>query len=105
MTLHGWYIPSTNSAAVILTHAFNGNRTGTMPLSQACSQVSPTPIFLISAEGDLGLNQACFDAANEPKNMWRREETGHRIDALFDCPNEYEQRVIGFLDQALLQDN
>jgi hypothetical protein len=232
LTLHGWYIPSTNRAAVILAHAFNGNRTGTIyhaallaehgygvllydtraqgeskgdiytwgwedhldviaaleylqqrpevdperigalglsagagavlqaaaatdeiaavvaegarwptfedwcvtaessdyiwipttwlmykygevtfgipnptPLSQACSQVSPTPIFLISAEGDLGLNQACFDAAGEPKNIWRREETGHRIDALFDCPNEYEQRVIGFLDQALLQDN
>ena len=30
LTLHGWYIPSTNRAAVILVHAFNGNRTGTI---------------------------------------------------------------------------
>jgi dienelactone hydrolase len=232
LTLYGWYIPSTNGAAVILAHAFNGNRTGTIyhaallaehgygvllydtraqgesegdiytwgwedhldviaaleylqqrpevdperigalglsagagavlqaaaatdeiaavvaegakwptfkdwcvtaepddyiwmptiwlmykygevafaipnptPLSQACSQTSPTPIFLITAEGDLGINQACFDAAAEPKTMWPREETGHRIGALFDYPDEYEQRVIGFLDQALLQDD
>ncbi len=30
LTLHGWYVPSTNGAAVILVHAFNGNRTGTL---------------------------------------------------------------------------
>ena len=28
--LQGWYIPSKNHAAVILVHAFNGNRTGTI---------------------------------------------------------------------------
>lgn len=28
--IQGWYIPSTNRAAVILVHAFNGNRTGTI---------------------------------------------------------------------------
>jgi len=27
------------------------------------------------------------------------------IDALFTHPDEYERRVVGFLDQALLQDN
>ena len=30
LTLRGWYIPSTNQAAVILVHAFSGNRTGTI---------------------------------------------------------------------------
>ena len=30
LTLRGWYVPSTNHAAVILVHAFNGNRTGTI---------------------------------------------------------------------------
>ena len=30
LTLHGWYIPSMNRAAVILVHASNGNRTGTI---------------------------------------------------------------------------
>jgi hypothetical protein len=232
LTLHGWYIPSTNGAAIILAHAFNGNRTGTIyhaallaehgygvllydtraqgesegdvytwgwedhldviaaleylqkrpevdservgalglsagagavlqaaattdeiaavvaegarwptfgdwrvtaelddyiwtptvwlmykygevtfgipnptPLSQACSQISDTPIFLIAAKGDAVLSQACFNAAGEPKTLWPREEAGHQIDALFDQPEEYERRVIGFLDRALLRDD
>jgi hypothetical protein len=233
LTLHGWYIPSTNRAAVILVHAFNGNRTGTIyhaellakhgygallydtrsegesegdlnalgwedhldvfaaldylqqrpeveperigvlglsagaktalyavtqtdeiaavvaegtrwrtfedlliydaepddyiwlppmwlaykyaevasgirnptPLSQAVSHTSSTPLLLIAAEGELATSQAYFDAADEPKTLWVRDEPGHQIDALFDQPEEYEHRVIGFFDQALLQDN
>lgn len=233
LTLHGWYIPSTNRAAVILVHAFNGNRTGTIyhaallakhgygvllydtrlegesegdlnalgwedhldvfaaldylhqrpevdperigvlglsagaktalyavtqtdeigavvaegtrwrtfedlliydaelddyiwlptmwlsykyaevasgirnptPLSQAVSHTSSTPLLLIAAGGELATSQAYFDAADEPKTLWVRDEPGHQIDALFDQPEEYERRVIGFLDQALLQDN
>jgi hypothetical protein len=231
ITLHGWYIPSTNRAAVILVHAFNGNRTGTIyhaallakhgygallydtraqgeseealnalgwedhldvfaalgylqqrpdvdperigvlglsagakaslyaatetdeiaavvaegtrwrtfedlliaikpheyiwiptewlsykyaeiaseirnptPLSQAVSRISPTPMLLIAAGGELATSQAYFDAAGEPKTLWIRDEPGHQIDALFDEPEEYERRVVGFLDQALLQD-
>ena len=232
LTLHGWYIPSTNRAAVILVHAFNGNRTGTIyhaallanhgygvllydtrtqgesegdlyalgwedhldifaaldylqqrsevdsgrigvlglsagaktalyaatqtdeiaavvaegtrwrtfddlliaaepddyiwipttwlsyqyaemasgirnptPLRQAVSQSVSTPMFLIAAGGDMATSQAYFDAAGEPKTLWVREEPGHQIDALFDQPTKYEQRVVGFLDQVLLQDN
>lgn len=30
LTLYGWYMPATNRAAVILVHAFNGNRSGTI---------------------------------------------------------------------------
>jgi pimeloyl-ACP methyl ester carboxylesterase len=75
-----------------------------MPLSEATSHIAPTPMLLIAAEGDIALNQACFDAADEPKTLWSRSEPGHRIDALFAHPEEYEERVIGFLDQALLQD-
>jgi pimeloyl-ACP methyl ester carboxylesterase len=232
LTLHGWYIPSTNRAAVILVHAFNGNRTGTIyhaallakhgygallydtraqgesegdlnalgwedhldifaaldylqqrpevdseriavlglsagakaalyaatqteeiaavvaegtrwrtfedlliatepneyiwipadwlsykyaeiasgirnptPLSQAVSQISPTPMLLIAAGGEMATSQAYFDTAGEPKTLWVRDEPGHQIDALFDEPDEYERRVVGFLDQALLQDN
>ena len=62
-------------------------------------------MFLIAAGGDMATSQAYFDAADEPKTLWVREEPGHQIDALFDQPTEYEQRVVGFLDQVLLQDN
>ncbi len=232
LTLHGWYIPSTNRAAVILVHAFNGNRTGTIyhaallakhgygvllydtraqgesegylnalgwedhldifaaldylqqrpevdpecigvlglsagakaaiyaatqtdeiavvvaegtrwrtfedlliaiepneyiwvptewlsykyaevasgirnpiPLSQAVAHTSSTPLLLIAAGGEIATSQAYFDAADEPKALWVRDEPGHQIDALFDEPEEYKHRVIGFLDQALFQDN
>jgi pimeloyl-ACP methyl ester carboxylesterase len=75
------------------------------PLSQAVSQMSPTPMLLIAAGGEMATSQAYFDAANEPKTLWVRDESGHQIDALFDQPEEYDHRVVGFLDQALLQDD
>jgi hypothetical protein len=73
------------------------------PLKQAIPRISPTPIFLIVAEGERLPNQAYFDAAGEPKTLWLGDGAGHHIDALFESPKEYEQRVIGFFDQALLQ--
>ena len=72
-----------------------------LPLRQVVSQIAPTPLYLIAAGYDRLQNQAYFDAAGEPKTLWSREEPGH-IDALFTHPEEYRQRVIGFLDQALL---
>jgi hypothetical protein len=75
-----------------------------MPVSQAVSRIAPTPLLLIAAGEDRAFARACFDAASEPKTFWNRDEPGH-IDALFTHPDEYERRVIGFLDQALLQDN
>ncbi len=75
------------------------------PLSQAVSHTSSTPLLLIAAGGELATSQAYFDAADEPKTLWIRDEPGHQIDALFDEPEEYERRVIGLFDQALLQDD
>jgi pimeloyl-ACP methyl ester carboxylesterase len=75
------------------------------PLRQAILQISPTPMYLIAAGGEIANCQVYFDAAGEPKTLWERDEPGHQIDALFDQPEEYERRVVGFLDQALLQDD
>lgn len=72
-------------------------------LWQAISEVSSTPILLIAAEGEATINQIYLEVVGEPATLWTREEPGHQIDALFDEPEEYEQRVIGFLDQALLR--
>jgi pimeloyl-ACP methyl ester carboxylesterase len=76
-----------------------------MSLRQAVIKMSPRPLLLIAAGGETATSQAYFDAADEPKALWIRDEPGHQIDALFDQPEEYKRRVIGFLDQALLQDN
>lgn len=72
------------------------------PLWQEIPRIAPTPILLIVAGDDRLFGQACFEAANEPKALWDRDEPGH-IDALFTHPDEYEQRVVSFFDQALLQ--
>jgi pimeloyl-ACP methyl ester carboxylesterase len=74
-------------------------------LRQAVSEMSPKSLLLITAGGEMATSQAYFDAAGEPKTLWVRDEPGHQIDALFDQPEEYEHRVVGFLDQALLQDD
>jgi len=71
------------------------------PLHEAVAQMS-TPLLLITAEAELKSGQAYYDAAQGPKEIWIRDEPGHQIDALFDEPEEYEQRVIGFLNEALL---
>jgi hypothetical protein len=72
----------------------------TTPLHEAVAQMS-TPLLLITADAELKSSQAYYDAAQGPKEIWIRDEPGHQIDALFDEPEEYEQRVIGFLNQAL----
>jgi pimeloyl-ACP methyl ester carboxylesterase len=74
-----------------------------IPIVQAVSNIAPAPLFLIAAGEDRAFAQACFDAAIEPKTYWNRDEPGH-TDALFAHPDEYEQRVVGFFDRALLQD-
>jgi hypothetical protein len=56
---------------------------------------------LISAGADNQINQVYYEAAREPKTLWARAESGH-IDSLFSHYEEYEERVIAFLDEALL---
>jgi uncharacterized protein len=34
LTLRGWYIPSTNHAAIIVTHGLGGNRLGVLPIGE-----------------------------------------------------------------------
>ncbi len=74
-------------------------------LEDLAPEISPTPVFLIYAVpgqgGEAELSQAYYDAAREPKAIWRVPGAGHTggIEAV---PAEYERRVIGFFDGALL---
>ena len=61
------------------------------------------PIFFINAEQGQGaeeLSRNYYYLANEPKELWTTE-SGH-VDGLSADPAEYERRVVGFLDTALL---
>jgi uncharacterized protein len=81
---------------------------GTAPppsLEQLVAQVAPRPILLIQAGRGAGgeeLNADYFRAAAAPKTLWRIEEAGH-VGGLQARPAEYERRVTGFFDRALLR--
>jgi hypothetical protein len=75
------------------------------PIVERIGLISPRPVFLIYAVpgqgGEATRQPKYFAAAGEPKQIWHvggSEHTGG-IDAQ---PAEYERRVIGFLDRALL---
>ena len=83
---------------------------GTSPppaLDEVVARIAPRPLFLIyAAHGGGGeeLNPDYFEAASEPKTVWRVDEAEH-VGGFDARPREYEERVIGFFDQALLQES
>jgi uncharacterized protein len=67
-------------------------------------RIAPRPILFIHGERDPYLPPADFDAlvaaANEPKQVWRVSEAGHRtVDQVY--PEEYRRRVVTFFEQHL----
>jgi uncharacterized protein len=74
-------------------------------IADRIGEIAPRSVFLIYAEPGMGGEDVrqpkYFAAAGEPKRMWKVPGAGHTggIDAR---PAEYERRVIGFLDRALL---
>ncbi len=66
------------------------------------ARIAPKPVFLINAmHHEAGAKHSEYiAAAREPKQAWLVPKGGHTgaIDAM---PQEYERRVIGFLDRAL----
>jgi hypothetical protein len=67
-------------------------------------RISPRPVFLINALHNEVDSKApeYFAAAREPKQQWLVPQGGH-TDGIKTMPGEYEQRVIGFLDHALIE--
>lgn len=67
-------------------------------------QISPRAVMLIYGPLDPYIpasdTQRLFDAAGEPKELWTVEGAGH-TEALTLRPEEYERRVIAFLDRWL----
>jgi dienelactone hydrolase len=64
------------------------------------------PVFFIYAtpgQGGESLNPTYYEAASEPKELWAAE--GGHTGALTAEPEEYERRVVGFFDRALLEEN
>jgi uncharacterized protein len=75
-------------------------------LKDLVGQISPTPVFFIYGEhgqdGERNLNPTYYAAAREPKAIWEVAGSGH-VGGITAQPAEYEERVIGFFDRALLK--
>jgi fermentation-respiration switch protein FrsA (DUF1100 family) len=69
------------------------------------TRIAPRPVFLIYGEHDNGgeraLTPAYYQAAGQPKTLWEVPGAGH-TGGLDAQPDEYERRVVGFFDEALL---
>ncbi len=68
--------------------------------------VSPRPVFIIQGLADEMVppesGRRLYSAAGEPRSLWSEPGVRH-METMYMFPTEYEQRVISFFDQALLQ--
>jgi uncharacterized protein len=88
------------------TRVFSGESPGE-PLEDAVARISPTPLLLISTGGSIAaerdFNRIYAEAAREPVELWDLPDVNHTA-AVRERPEEYERRVIGFFEDALLAD-
>jgi fermentation-respiration switch protein FrsA (DUF1100 family)/uncharacterized membrane protein YidH (DUF202 family) len=75
-------------------------------LEDLTARISPRPVFFIYATpgsgGEAELNRVFYDAAHEPKAIWRVPGAGH-TGGIEARPREYERRVVAFFDRSLLR--
>ena len=74
-------------------------------LKELVPQIAPRPVFLIfstNGQGGEQLSADYYEAAGEPKELWEIPDAGH-IGGITAHPEEYERRMVGFFDRALLE--
>ncbi len=76
-------------------------------LQSEVAKIAPTPVLFIYGENGQGgtetvPNKGFYAAAREPKAIWE-VPNGQHVAGITTAPEEYERRVVGFLDDALLQ--
>src|SRR5918999_2669164 len=76
-------------------------------LRSEVSRIAPGAVFFVYGERGQGgtetkPNHGFYDAAREPKQIWE-VPGGQHIAGITTKPKEYERRVVGFFDRALLQ--
>jgi uncharacterized protein len=78
-------------------------------LKHLSARIAPRSVFFIYALHGTGgeekqLNPKYYAAAGGPKQIWEIPEASH-TGGITARPKEYERRVIGFFDDALLKRN
>jgi hypothetical protein len=75
-------------------------------LADLVPRIAPRPVLFIEAKQgnpDEVLNEVYNRAAGDSSELWKVATGGH-TGALAAVPAQYERRVVGFFDQALLGD-
>jgi uncharacterized protein len=73
-------------------------------LRDVVGEIAPRPVMLIAAPNSKNgekLNRGYYAAARGPKTLWEIPEADH-MGGIDVRPAEYERRVVGFFDDALL---
>jgi uncharacterized protein len=99
------WLSITSYAALTAGIAVFSNHTPPPSLKDLVGRIAPTPVFFIYGEhgqdGERNLNPTYYAAAGEPKALWEVRGSGH-VGGITAQPREYERRIVGFFDQALL---
>jgi uncharacterized protein len=91
------------SAMTVSTAVFS-NEAPPPNLNDVVPRIAPRPVFLIHAERGVGgeeLSAEYAEAAGEPVEVWEVPGAGH-VGGIDARPAEYERRVVGFFERALL---
>ena len=89
---------------ITAVRVFSGSSPGE-PLEELVAKVSPTPLLLIAAgrfQNEREFNLVYANAAREPFEFWDARDVNHTA-AIHERPRQYERRVVGFFDRALLE--
>jgi hypothetical protein len=92
--------------AITLATALFTNDLPPPSLESEVSKIDRAAVFFVYGERgqggtETGPNRAFFERAREPKEIWE-VPGGQHIAGITTAPEEYERRVVGFFDRALL---
>jgi hypothetical protein len=97
--LRGW-VEQAVDRIVVSTAAFLTDAPMPMPLQDAVTAIAPRPVLLIAGAGEVEAIRDVAEVAPSTVEMWELPDTPH-TQGLADEPDQWEARVVAFLDQAL----
>ena len=104
-TLRDKWLAIPSYAALTAGIALFSNHLPPQSLKDLVGRIAPTPVFFIYGEhgqdGERNLNPTYYAEAGVPKTLWKVPGSGH-VGGIDAQPREYERRVVGFFDRALL---
>jgi hypothetical protein len=101
----GWFTSLPEQAVQSTALAVMSGTTPPPSLKSLVPRIAPRHVFFIYAGHGAGgeeYNRDYYRAAHAPKALWEIAEA-HHVGGFEARPHQYEHRVIGFFDHALLR--